>query len=250
MATFTLIGLAASRAGSGKTTVAQALCHQAGFVRRPLAEPLKRIGLAVLKEAGLPELDARRFLYHDRGTIIPGIGVNGRHLLQTLGTEWGRQCISPRLWLNLWRHNVEIIKGHALRQGRDLRIVVDDIRFPNEADMIRRLGGFMWMIERPRTRQESLRELRQRFSPGRLLRSPDLLLPWKLFRSAHASEGGLNHYRGFQARIRNDGAIHELLQHVWEYAKPLGVVPIPPGTPRPGCPLRSSGTSIQPDEPA
>ena len=36
--------------------------------------------------------------------------------------------------------------------GRD--VVIDDVRFPNEADMIRRLGGELWLVDRPGTAYE------------------------------------------------------------------------------------------------
>jgi hypothetical protein len=220
---FTVIGIAASRAGSGKTTVAQALVNNAGFVRLPLAEPLKRIGAVILHEAGVSRMDARRYLYHERNIVIPEVGVTGRHLLQTLGTDWGRRCISPHLWTTIWEQGLQRLLDAPAREKRDLRIVIDDVRFPGEAEVIRKIGGVMWMVERPRTRQEQRRELRDRFSPERFLRSPQQLLPWKLFAPLHPSEGGLNHYDRFDARLRNDGTIHDLLQQVWEEAADLGL---------------------------
>lgn len=219
----TVIGIAASRAGSGKTTVAQALVNNAGFVRLPLAEPLKRIGAVILKEAGVSETETRRYLYHERSVVIPEIGVTGRHLLQTLGTDWGRRYISPHLWTTIWEQSLLDLRKAAFPLKREVRVVVDDVRFPSEAEVIRKAGGYMWMVERPRTRQEQRRELRDRFSPGRFLRSPQQLLPWKLFSSLHPSEGGLNHYPLFDARFRNDGTIHDLLQQVWEETTSLGL---------------------------
>lgn len=249
-----LIGLAANRPGSGKTTVAQALMHRAGFVRLPLADPLKRIGTAILTEAGLCELDARRYLYVDRQAVIPRLNVTGRHLLQTLGTDWGRRCISDRLWTNLWRRSLDEVVRVANRRGVFQGVVVDDVRFRDEADLIRRLGGQMWMIERPRSQQESRQELRRRLRPSLLLR------PWMLLMSQHASEGGLKRYRHFDARIRNDGTIHELLQQTWHYAGQLGVKPAGLGPfdavnaqPNASCPAKSNGACSlrpQPDEPA
>lgn len=227
MSTLVLIGLAATRPGSGKTTVAEALVQQAGFVRMPLAAPLKRIGMTVLLEYGIPELDARRYLYSERSARIPGMptSVTGRHLLQTLGTEWGRRCISQTLWLDCWRSSFNKALASAVAKNRELRVVVDDVRYPNEANMIRRLGGVMWMLDRPRSREEAMGDLRRRFSPRRLLSSPSLLLPWKLFGALHPSEGGLNGYRGFRCRIHNDGTIHDLLGQVWKYSAELGVRP-------------------------
>jgi hypothetical protein len=33
------------------------------------------------------------------------------------------------------------------RMGR--KVVIDDVRFPNEAEMIRNLGGELWLVDRP-----------------------------------------------------------------------------------------------------
>lgn len=254
MSNLILIGLAANRPSSGKTTVAQALMHRAGFVRLPLADPLKRIGTAILTEAGVSEIEARRYLYHDRQAVIPLLNVTGRHLLQTLGTDWGRRCISKRIWTNLWRRSFEDIARAANCRGTLQGVVVDDVRFRDEADLICRLGGQMWMIERPRSQQESRQELRRRLRPSLLLR------PWKLLMPQHASEGGLKHYRQFDVRIRNDGTIHELLQQTWHYAGQLGIKPAGLGPfdavdadPEAPCPVKSNGACSlrpQPDEPA
>jgi len=221
-----IIGIAANRPGAGKTTAAVELLNRAGFVRLPLADPLKRIGTAVLIEAGVSALDARRYLYHERQTVIPQIGVTGRHLLQTLGTDWGRKLISERIWLNLWRRSLEEVASAAASRGVAAFVVVDDVRFPDEADMIRRLGGQMWMVERRLSKQEARQDLKRRLSPSRILRAPWLLLmPWKLFAPQHASEGGLNRYRHFDARIINDGTIDHLKRQVWRQASRLGIRP-------------------------
>src|SRR5574343_295437 len=34
-------------------------------------------------------------------TVIPELGVTGRHLMQSLGTEWGRNMVHMRLWLKI-----------------------------------------------------------------------------------------------------------------------------------------------------
>lgn len=61
--------------------------------------------------------------------------------MQTLGTEWGRECIAPDVWTRL------TLAGASLREGRS--VVIDDVRFPNEVVAIRALGGIVVRIERP-----------------------------------------------------------------------------------------------------
>lgn len=67
-------------------------------------------------------------------------GHTPRHAMQTLGTEWGRKCMGEDFWINLWRSRVD----GALAFGG--RVVVDDCRFPNEADEVRKLGGVVWQL--------------------------------------------------------------------------------------------------------
>jgi hypothetical protein len=74
---------------------------------------------------------------------IAEIGVSPRQMMQTLGTEWGRSCIHPDLWLMVAAEDVE----KQRRMGR--KVVIDDVRFPNEAEMIRNLGGELWLVDRP-----------------------------------------------------------------------------------------------------
>jgi hypothetical protein len=68
-------------------------------------------------------------------------GKTPRHAMQTLGTQWGRDCIGKDFWLNLWGQRAL----QTLRDGG--RVVVDDCRFPNEAQLIRRVGGDIYKID-------------------------------------------------------------------------------------------------------
>lgn len=60
--------------------------------------------------------------------------------MQTLGTEWGRDILGSDFWIRLWRARVEQVAS----EGK--RVVVDDLRFPNEAKAIRQLGGDIYRL--------------------------------------------------------------------------------------------------------
>jgi hypothetical protein len=64
--------------------------------------------------------------------------------MQTLGTEWGRNCIHPNLWVDLWGESA----CSALEFGDARGVVCDDVRFANEADAVRRIGGEIWGVSR------------------------------------------------------------------------------------------------------
>jgi hypothetical protein len=80
--------------------------------------------------------------------VIPGLGVTFRHLLQTVLTEWGRKTIHQDVWVR---------KAKAsLRRLHNYRVVLfDDLRFPNEYQMLVKEGATIIRIERkdaPRTK--------------------------------------------------------------------------------------------------
>lgn len=125
-----LIGFT-GKARSGKNT-AGAFCARAfGFTEYAMAGPLK-----AMLDVGLG-LDARHFqTTEEKEAVIPWLGVSYRHTAQTLGTEWGRERVNQDLWLLVAE---QVIERH--RRAGCPGIVITDIRFENEAAMVRRLGG-------------------------------------------------------------------------------------------------------------
>lgn len=121
------------KAGSGKSTAAKRLVEAHGFVRRRFASPLKDMLLAL----GLSndEVDGA---YKDEPCELLG-GKTPRHAMQTLGTEWGRELIDPYLWTRAWVKSLP---------SDGSNVVVDDCRFPNEVEAIKKMGGMVVRIER------------------------------------------------------------------------------------------------------
>ena len=130
-----LIGLYSHAPGSGKSTVAKML----GGVTFSFADPLRDFVARTLTSLGHDGFDLVR--NHKEEKIL-GIGVTPRQMMQTLGTEWGRACVHPELW-------VMIAEFESKNWLRSVNVTFDDVRFPNEADMIRRLGGELWLVDRP-----------------------------------------------------------------------------------------------------
>tara|TARA_R100000951_G_scaffold11277_1_gene9399 strand:- start:37 stop:594 length:558 start_codon:yes stop_codon:yes gene_type:complete len=132
-----LIGLYSHAPGSGKSTVAGML---KGYKRLSFADPLRKFSAQILSSLGYNGLACSRDKKEEK---IAELGVSPRQMMQTLGTEWGRSCIHPDLWIMVAAGAVE----RQLKRGRN--VVIDDVRFPNEAEMIRRLGGELWLVDRP-----------------------------------------------------------------------------------------------------
>jgi hypothetical protein len=117
-------------AGAGKSTAAKYLMQEHGFRLVKFAGPLK-----AMMRALLPEDDQNEWLEGAlKETVHPDLGCTPRHAMQTLGTEWGRNCIHPDLWINLARSDI-------LDGGDD--VVLDDVRFQNEYEMIKAIGGLV-----------------------------------------------------------------------------------------------------------
>ena len=134
-----LIGLI-GKAGVGKDTAADFLSLDHQYSKYAFAEPLYAMVNALIT----PHPGA----WQDRKwkeSPIPWIGKSPRQLLQTLGTEWGREMIHPDLWTNAAGRRLRAVMDFGMATG----MVVSDVRFHNEADWILENGGVLVEITRP-----------------------------------------------------------------------------------------------------
>lgn len=133
-----LVGLT-GRKRSGKSTVARILCERHGFVELSFANPIREFVARLLWPNGTGALERNK-----EAPIDWLDGITPRQMMQTLGTEWGRQMVHPDLWVRACMHRLEYT--------RCPRIVISDVRFPNEAKAIRERGGVIvevWRDEAP-----------------------------------------------------------------------------------------------------
>ncbi len=132
-----VIGLTGA-AGSGKDTV-RGMLEAHGYIGIAFADPMRAMLAELLEHAGLPEAwltDRQR-----KEEPIPWLGLSYRQMAQTLGTEWGR-ALHPDFWLR-------IASMRMGSYGEGARFVISDVRFANEAKLVRDLGGVIWRIVRP-----------------------------------------------------------------------------------------------------
>lgn len=69
-------------------------------------------------------------------------------MMQTLGTEWGRELVDENLWVTVARKQIEWLASRPADDRPDV-VVISDVRFENEAEMIRELGGMVVHARRP-----------------------------------------------------------------------------------------------------
>ena len=126
-----LIGLSGPL-GAGKSLAAKLLSVHYGLPIVPLAAPLK----AMLETLGVPPANLYGTPAQKAEPLAMLGGKSAREAMQTLGTEWGRQCVDEGLWRRAW----------LAKAGT--RAIADDVRFWDEAEMIQARGGIVIRIVR------------------------------------------------------------------------------------------------------
>ena|SRR5690554_3958413 len=133
-----LIGLA-GLAGSGKNTVADIISSEFDVVHYAFAQPLKQM---LQQGLGLNRHDTDGYR---KEQIDTRYGKSPRQMMQTLGTEWGRNMVHPDIW-------VKATEGYCQRLHEEnpvLAIILTDVRFNNEAEWVRSQGGVIIHVKRP-----------------------------------------------------------------------------------------------------
>lgn len=123
-----IIGLSGCK-GSGKNYAARVITDQAHLMgytveERAYADPIKN-----MLKAGLGLSEQHFATQQEKERNIPKYGVSSRYLMQSLGTGWGRDKVNDNLWL--------IIMDSAIREAVSDIIIVTDVRFDNEASLVR-----------------------------------------------------------------------------------------------------------------
>jgi|APLak6261659701_1056019.scaffolds.fasta_scaffold00028_10 hypothetical protein len=129
-----IVGLAGKK-GSGKSSLAKMLIDKNKYYRYSFADPIKKMVRSMLDDYDI-DFDSIEI---DKDSFIEPCRNSYRHILQTLGTEWGRKLLCHDIWIKLMSKRLDY--DHE-------NIVIDDVRFQNEAEMIRDRGGLIIYISR------------------------------------------------------------------------------------------------------
>jgi hypothetical protein len=130
--------------GSGKGTVGDILIQNYGFYRLSFADAVKDAVSVIfswprhLLEGDTQESREFREKPDAFWSKRFGYEVTPRYMLQLMGTEAGRDVFHKDIWI------------HALERKLAMfdNVVVPDVRFPNEIDFIRKVGGKIVRVKR------------------------------------------------------------------------------------------------------
>lgn len=135
--------------GTGKDTIADFFVSVYGFKQMAMADPLKH----TVKD-----------LFDISEDVLWGPSENRtpevRRLLQQLGTEVAREY-DPEIWVNKTRERLKVWREKGIdlydhtahpRDNMEHSVVISDIRFPNEAEMLyEHPRGYLLKLERKTT---------------------------------------------------------------------------------------------------
>jgi hypothetical protein len=165
----------AGKAGAGKDAAAMRLITRHQYALYKFAQPIK-VGLAAMFGLDWEQLEGS-----EKETEIEWLGKSPRQLMQTLGTEWGRQCVADDVWLRVAEMQWKRLVADRLFDG----LAISDCRFENEAAWVRSQGGTVVHLRRD---------------------GIDAV-------AAHASESGLAVLPG-DIEVNNNGSLQDLHAHV------------------------------------
>ena len=153
-----LIGIAGP-ARAGKDTLASYLLDNLGddWTRSSFADPIKEM----LRAIGVDCSDDKKAVVSD------DYGVTPRRMMQTLGPEWGRNLIDGDIWVRAFAR---------LNAGKC--VIVPDVRFENEADLVRKHGVLIHLTGRGGIEGNHVSENAIAFKPGDIVIDNSRDLAW------------------------------------------------------------------------
>lgn len=151
------------KAQSGKDTIGACLVNQHGFIRVASADALKRIAMRTFNWDGAKDARGRKFL-QDLATAVRGY--------------------DPDFWINITLQEIERM-CRPMVAGKVEDFVITDVRYKNEADLLKKASAVLIRIERKGI---------------------------ELF--DHESETQLDNYEDFDYVIGNNGSIYDLEERV------------------------------------
>ena len=111
----------------GKNVVGDYIQTEYGYVTFAFGDEIKRILSNFLGES-------IEYFEEHKDEIVDWLGVTRRKLMVTLGTDWGRNMINPRIWIMKTQETIKNSMNHSIgKNTQPFNAVITDLRFLNEA---------------------------------------------------------------------------------------------------------------------
>jgi len=138
-----IIGIT-GKARAGKDTLATVikqacLIEQMSVVHRRFADPIKNAYHAIFGGTHPEKMTSQE------KEAQTAFGFSPRKAMQTLGTEWGRG-LNKDLWIKIMEQEIKAAEKCGVRI-----FVISDLRFDNEAEMVRKYNGIVIEVKRSDT---------------------------------------------------------------------------------------------------
>jgi hypothetical protein len=175
-----LIGISGKKF-SGKDEAAKMICLMTdhNWKIRKFSDSLKVMVSHLLKDYDFLIRWEQDRDYRDE--FLPAWGMTRREILQKVGTDAMR---------NNFHQNVWVISALADYKPELDNILITDVRFPNEADHIKKLGGIVVRLDRPGTKTDN-----------------------------HESETALDNYKDFDHVIKNNGTLFQFQDKIYRFVE-------------------------------
>ena len=197
--------------GAGKDTIGDIICkNDDSFVKMSFADTLKDITAILmgwdreLLQGSTIESREWREKADDYWSDKFGKMITPRIILQELGTNVLRNQFLQSIWVDSLQKKL---------MEMDKNVVITDVRFPNEIDMIKELGGTIYRVERG-----ELPKWYYTVNNLRLTAMPDANIPYIVegLDKIHESEWKWIGYDRPEHIFKNDGTIEDLEKEVLE----------------------------------
>jgi len=178
-----IIGVLGNK-NTGKDTVSDYLVERYNFIKKPLADPLKKACQDIF-------LLSNDQLYDDKLKELPDerwSNISPRQIFQFVGTDLFRNQINqliPNVGDNIFLYHFQLWFEEEKKTNHNLCVVISDVRFQNEVNFIKRLGGYIVKLKRQTNLIDS-----------------------------HISETEINNINNFDYLIENNGTVTTLYEKI------------------------------------
>ncbi len=132
---------------SGKDTAGEYFI-ELGYIKYAFAGPLKKACQEIFM------FTDEQTEGNDKEKLDNRWNISARKVFQRFGTEIFRENLADfypemeNIKENFWAYRFKIWYENQLKINKDIKIVVTDVRFDNEANIIKELGGIIIKVER------------------------------------------------------------------------------------------------------